>query len=74
MEQKASIFWKQCINKNAFHKNKRPINIDKVETRKIVLLKIDSYDIQDSFKYFMGYLNETDAFPVPLFIKLPQMN
>ena len=27
-----------------------------------------------SFKYFIEYINETDAFPVPLYIKLPQMN
>ena len=27
-----------------------------------------------SFKYFIEYINETDAFPVPLCIKLPQMN
>ena len=28
----------------------------------------------DSFKYFIGYINETDLFPVPLCAKLPQMN
>ena len=28
MEQKALIFGEDCINKNAFHKNKRPINIE----------------------------------------------
>ena len=27
MEQKALIFGEDCINKNAFHKNKIPINI-----------------------------------------------
>ena len=62
----------QCINKNAFHKNKRPISIDKVEIRRIVLSKKDLYDKKGSFKYFIGYINKTDAFPVPL--KLPQMN
>ena len=39
MEQKALIFDKQCINKNAFHKNKKPISLDKVETRRIALSK-----------------------------------
>ena len=34
MEQEALIFDKQCINKNAFHKNKRPISIDKGEVKK----------------------------------------
>ena len=35
IEQKALIFEKQCINKNAFHKNKIP----KVEIKKIMLSK-----------------------------------
>ena len=43
MKQKALIFHKQCINKNAFHKNKTPINIDKVKIRRIVLSKKESY-------------------------------
>ena len=37
MEQKALIFGEDCINKNGFHKNKRPINIDEVDVRRIVL-------------------------------------
>ena len=43
MEQNVLVFDKQCINKNAFHKNKRPISIDKVEIKRIVLSKKDSY-------------------------------
>ena len=39
MEQKVLIFGKQCINKNAYHKNKRLISIDKVDIRRIVLSK-----------------------------------
>ena len=74
MEQKVLIFDKECIMKNVFHKNKKPISIDKVDIRKIVLPKKDSYGKKCSFKYFIGYINETDAFPVPLCIKLPQMN
>ena len=74
MEQKALIFDRQCINKNAFQKHKRPITIDKVEITKIVLSKKDSYGKKGSLKYFIGHTNENDAFPVPLCIKLPQMN
>ena len=37
MEQEALILGKQCINKTAFHKNKIPISIDKVDIRRIVL-------------------------------------
>ena len=31
MEQKVLMFGKECINKNIFHKNGKPINIDKAE-------------------------------------------
>ena len=41
MKQKALIFDKQCINKNAFHKNKRPVGIDKLKIRRIYLKKIN---------------------------------
>ena len=74
MEEKVLIFGKHCINKNAFHKNKGPINIDKVDTKRIVLSKIDSYGNQGSITYFIRYINETNAFPTPLCTKLPQMN
>ena len=43
MEKQVLIFDKQCINKNVFHKNKRPISIDRVENRIIVLSKKDLY-------------------------------
>ena len=43
MEQKTLIFGKQCINKNACHKNKRPISIDTVEIKRIALSKRDLY-------------------------------
>ena len=43
MENQVLIFDKQCINKNVFHKNKRPISTDRVETRIIVLSKKDLY-------------------------------
>ena len=32
------------------------------------------YSKWGSIKYFIGYANETDAFPAPLFIKLSHMN
>ena len=80
MEEKALIFDKQSINKNAFYENKKPISIGKAENRKIVLSIKDSYDKKGSFKYYFNYsiqfysMNKTDVFPVPLFIKLPQVN
>ena len=36
MEQKALVFEKQCINKNAFHKHKHLIDINKVDIDNIV--------------------------------------
>ena len=65
-----SSLTKQCINNNAFYKNKRPISIDKVEAKRIVLSKIDSYGEKGTFKYFIGYINDTDAFPIPFCIKI----
>lgn len=82
MEQKALTFDKQCIcifyafafaNKCIFL-NKKSININKVDFRKIVLSRKDSYRKKGLFKYFIGYINEADAFPAPLCIKIPQMN
>ena len=70
MEWKDLIFDKQCINKNEFRKNKKPVSIDKVEIRRIVLSKKDSYDKKGSFIYFIEFINETNTFPV----NLPQMN
>ena len=56
MEQKVSVTDKQCINKNAFYGNKRPISIGKVNIRRIMLSK------KVSCKYFIGYMSETNAF------------
>ena len=72
MEQKALIFGEDCINKNAFHKNKRPINIDEVDIRRIVLSSKHSHANKASFKYFIGNINNDNAFPIPL--KIPQIN
>ena len=74
MEQNTLIFGEDCINKNAFHKNKRPINIDEVDIKRIVLSSKHSYGNRDSFKYFIGYIDIGNILPAPLCIKLPQMN
>ena len=74
MNEKVLISDKQFINKNAFHKNKNPISFNKVEIRRIVLSKKNLYGKNGSFKYSIGYINEIDALPVPLWRKLRQMN
>ena len=74
MEQKTLVFGEDCINKNAFHKDKRPINIDEVDIKRIVLSSKHSYGNKGSFKYFIGYIHVGKVFPTPLCIKLAQMN
>ena len=74
MEQKVLILGEDWINKNAFYKNGKPISINKIDIRRIVLSSKHSYGNKGSFKYFIGYINKNDPFPAPLCIKLPQMN
>ena len=53
------IFHDWCINKNAFHKNKKPISSDKVEMKKIVLLSIHLFQMNGYTIYFENnkYIN-----------------
>ena len=75
MEQKA-LFGKDCIIKPGFHKekNKKIISVDKEETKRIMLFDKCLYGEKRSFKYFIRYINETDTFLAPSFIKCPQRN
>ena len=73
MEQEAVYFQENDIIESAFHKNKKPININEVHIEDIVLSHKKSY-IKDSFEYFIGYRHKGNAFPSPLCIKLPQTN
>ena len=59
IEQKILIFDDWCINKNAFHKNKKPISIDEVEMKKIVLLSIHLFQMNGYTIYFENnkYIN-----------------
>ena len=73
MQQEAVHFGENSIIKSAFHKNKRPINLNEVDIERIKLSDKKWYG-KDSFKYFIGYRHEGNAFPTPLCIILPQMN
>ena len=73
MEQEAVHFGENSIIKSAFHKNKKPININEVDVKRIALSDKKSLS-KDSFKYFIGYRHEGNAFPSALCIELPQMN
>lgn len=62
------IFVNDGINKNAFHKHKQPIDINKVDINKIAISDEDSDGKKGSFKFFIGYkINEGIR---PLCIKL----
>ena len=73
MEQEAVYFGENGIIKSAFYKNTKPININEGDIEEIVLSHKKSYG-KDSFKYFIGYRHKGNAFPSPLYVKLPQMN
>ena len=62
MEQEAIYFGENGIIKSAFHKNKKPININKVDIKEIVLSHKKSYG-KGSFKCFIGYRHKGNAFP-----------
>ena len=61
------------IIKSAFHKTKKPVKINKIDIERIALSDKKSYG-KNSSKYFIGYRHEGNAFPSPLWIKLPQIN
>ena len=73
MEKEGNHFGENGIRKSVFHKNKRPININEEDIERIKLSYKKSYG-KDSFKYFIGYRHEGNAFPSLLCVKLPQMN
>ena len=59
------------INKKEFHKSKQAIDLDSVDTDKIVLSDRFKHS-KEGFKYFTGY--QEDEIVKPLCIILPQMN
>ena len=59
------------INKSNVYKNKKLFNLNDIDVNKILISKEESYDTQNSLKYFIGY-NDDDVIR-PLCIILPQM-
>ena len=71
MGEKTLKFNNIKVNKKKFHKSKQAIDLDSVDTGKIVV----SYKFknnEEGFKYFLGY--QEDKIVKPLCIILPQMN
>ena len=73
MGSKVLSYDETCINKTAFHKETNSINIDEVDINIIMLLDKTSYRNKGFFKYCIGYIHKSKAFPSPLNIKLPQL-
>ena len=48
--------------------------IDKTDIRRLVLSRKDLRGEKGLFKAVIRYLSETNAFPIPLCIRVPQMN
>ena len=61
-----------AIIKSAFHKKTTSININEIESNRIVLFNKTSYGNKGSFKHYIGY-KHTDGSLSPLNIRLPQL-
>ena len=70
MSEKTLKFNNIKVNKKEFHKPKQAIDLDSVDTDKIVVS--DKFKHNEGFKYFIGY--QEDEIVKPLCIILPQMN
>ena len=71
MGEKTLKFNNIKINKKDFHRAKKAMDLDLVDTRKIVVSDRFKHS-EEGFKYFIGY--QEDEIVKPLFIILPQMN
>ena len=71
MSMKTLKFNNVKINKKEFHKSKQAIDLDSVDTDKIVVSDRFKHS-EEGFKYFIGY--QEDEIVKPLCIILPQMN
>ena len=55
------------------HAKIKPISINQVENNKVMVFDKTSYGNKGFFKYYIGYMHKTEAFPSPLCTKLPQL-
>ena len=56
MEQKVLIFGEE-YSENKFHMHKKSISTGKVDIKRIILSKKDSYGNKGAFKYFLRYIH-----------------
>ena len=74
MEKKSLDFDATDIIKSKFDKDIQSIIIDKVEIKRIILSKKESYGNKGSYKYYIEHRFKGCNMLSPLYIKLPQMN
>ena len=60
---------KYSISKYYFQKDNNPININKVDTKKIVLSNKTPYGEEGANKYYLGYVGSTGFRPLHTIIK-----
>ena len=70
MNEKTLKFNNVKVNKKEFHKSKQEIDLDSVDTDKIVVSDKFKHS-EEGYKYFIGY--QEDQINQPLCIILPQM-
>ena len=74
MEKKVLDFNRIDIIKNKFGKDIKPILIDKVEIKRIMLSKKEQYGNAGSYKCYIGCGFKGCNIPSRFCIKLPQLN
>ena len=78
--KKILIFGEEGIIKNKFHIYEKSVIVNKVDVKRIILLKKESYGNKGTYKYFIGYIYiyiyiyEDAALPLSLSSKFSQMN
>ena len=73
MEPKTLYFDKKLIVETFFHADIKPITINKVDVKRIVQSKKDSFENKGAFKYFIRY-DDLKIGIIPLYIILRQIN
>ena len=57
-------------DKYYFQKTKKPININEVDIKKIVLSNMKTYDKEGANKYYIGYVGNTGFRPLHILSKI----
>ena len=66
--KKSWVLVKIGLNKNSFHKWKKPISVNKADIKKIVLSSKESYGNKGAFKYFIEYISNVGITPLNIWI------